>query len=301
MNPTPPIDDGIQFSAPLALRWSQTHCHEFCRAYHGLWSYLRVLGLGQALSGHPMDYAQAVRLAAIEWAAVDPKAPKRILICGSVDQAMQAHVRLGLGNCVNSVEIVALDLCATSIKINEWYAEKNGFPITCIVGDILNFQAQPAFDLIVTSSFLGFFSDEQRPAFFKKIHSLLMPHGQFIFSNRLRPDLREDRVNIGAKGQDDLANAIVTRLPSLNPEQPLDAATATSLAHEYASSRKPYPLRSIQDLRQWAEGAGLVCSNHYIIGSNKIVENLEIPTVSSGSDYVFATMTRPADKSILSD
>ena len=65
-----------------------------------------------------------------------------------------------------------LDLCATPLRLNEWYAARHGLAVRAVCSDILAFAQASPFDMICTHSFLGRFAPEVRPKLVARWHEL---------------------------------------------------------------------------------------------------------------------------------
>lgn len=171
----------LKTSAPLALELSKKYCRG-CAWYHGLWQYLRIYGLGKTLSGQSEFFNYEIL-------QLSQRDELKILISGCADYSLLAHIQnaLHMDKSISNtkVEITVLDVCQTPLKLCEWYASQFNFTIKTIKKDILEYQPEINFDLIVTSSFLGYFQNHQRILLFKKYSSILKSNGLAIFTNRL--------------------------------------------------------------------------------------------------------------------
>lgn len=157
-------------------------CCEDCGWYHGFWQYLRLMGMGKTLSGQSDWFLEKIR-------ECDGPRPPSILISGCADYSAFAHViaalRLADRNAADLPRIVAVDRCRTPLELNAYLSTRTGIPITTVKADILTFSSGEKFDLIFTSSFLGFFDPQARKALFRKYRELLAP-GRLVFANRRR-------------------------------------------------------------------------------------------------------------------
>jgi len=156
------LDEPLLESALLAQQYAKHYCKK-CAWYHGFWQYLRLLGIGKTLSGQSQFFSETVQ----KKSAIPNL---NILISGCADYSMLALVVASLKS-VNrqidsSVKLTVLDICQTPLKLCQWYADQNNFQIDLIESDILSYSQNQQFDLIITSSFLGYFSDQSRNSFF---------------------------------------------------------------------------------------------------------------------------------------
>lgn len=285
------VNEPLIISAPLANDWSKKLCLSHgdgaCNYYHGFWQYLRLLGLGSTLGGHPQEYLREFRDLSIQWTG----ATKRVLISGCADYSMLAHLIKGFAESHCIAEFTALDQCMTPLTLNEWYAQRVGVSIHTVCSDVLSYQPSKGFDLIVTSSFLGYFSDEERPSLFRKFRELLNPGGVLIFSNRLRPHVAVKTDSFSHEDTLRLMNAVVERSDLLPPDFAIDKHELRSMAGTYAKRRTPYPVRSVQEIETLSQAAGLRIESSRIISnpSGKVIVNG--PTLNDGSGYVMVRLS----------
>ncbi len=83
------LHEPLQESAPLMWRQAQQSCGPQCRSYHGVWQYLRMLGVITSIRGDGAYFIDAVRRLAREGEL------KRVLISGAADYGTLAHVLAG--------------------------------------------------------------------------------------------------------------------------------------------------------------------------------------------------------------
>ena len=273
-------------SAQLARRLAPELCRidpqtgERCDWNHGFWQILRLL----KLNATPEDQAGLYRDAA-RGLKTAGRAP-RVLVSGSADYGMLHQVLAAFAGADRAPEVTVVDICETPLALNRWYAERRGVAINTVCADMLEYADAEAFDAVCTHSFLGQFSPEQRERLIAKWHTLLRPDGIAVTVNRVRPDSGPAQVAFGTAQAAALRDTIVPLAPSLPAALGLDAASLAREAERYASRQRPYPVRSLEDIRALFERGGFQMERLSCApvrgGAAHAVRG---PTVSAGADY----------------
>lgn len=290
--PRTQVNEPLQLSAPLARAWSKelcpSHTEGGCDYYHGFWQYLRLMDLGSTLGGHPQEYLKEFRDLSTQWAGT----PRRVLISGCADYSMLAHLVEGFAGSDCAVEFTALDQCQTPLALNDWYAQRAGVSVEQVSSDVLSYRPDDRFDMVVTSSFLGYFPDDVRPSLFSRFHDFLKPGGVLVFSNRLRPHVTQNKAGFSEEDARNLVNAVLERSSRLPPELAMDREEFAAMADAYARRRAPYPVRSVQDIEALAEAAGFRAESARRIASPLAKVAVRGPTLSDGSEFVMMRLRR---------
>src|SRR4051812_43913391 len=87
---------------------------ERCDWYHGLWQDLRLLGLAATPEQQSDFFRNSL-------ARFSHRAP-RLLISGSADYSILAHVLSACSKHQITAEITVMDICETPLFFNRWYA-----------------------------------------------------------------------------------------------------------------------------------------------------------------------------------
>lgn len=282
-------------SASLARDWAAAHCvcdatGSRCDAYHGFWQTMRLMHLGATLGGHPRQYLEAIA----RWAAQVPPhgAARRVLISGCADYSMLAHLWHASAAAADAMHVTVLDICATPLQLNDWLAQRQGRSVLTVCEDILAHQPGTGYDLIITSSFLGYFSPQLRPALFRAYRRLLRDGGWLVFSNRLRE--APEQVPVGFTPEQagqfaDLAQRLSTDLPA---PAALEPARARAMALAFARHTRSYPLASAQTIARLAEDAGLRIRQSQVLQNAPMRAAVSGPTLGDGSRYLFVELQR---------
>lgn len=279
-------------AAPLALRWSRELCRHInpsghsCAAYHGIWQYLRLLGINTALFADAAFYRDAMRPAIRRGA-------RRVLISGCADYAMAAVVLWIFAGEGVRPELTVLDVCETPLRLSQWYARRHGAALDIVVANILDYRPATRFDIVCTNAFLSFFSPEERPALAARWYDLLAPGGIVAVVNRLRPDASALERFSAAQARDfadRVRREAAARRELLPPGIALDELAA--LADAYSAQNIVYPLRSEAELVTLMTGAGFAVETPQ---SRTVADpsRLRGPTMTGGATYAQFCVRRP--------
>jgi hypothetical protein len=191
--PTDLPDEPLEASAPLARSLAARHCPtdgsatEGCGWYHGLWQDLRLM----ELAADPRYQAEFFRRALAE--AAGGRVRPRVLVCGSADYSLLAHVLWAGQRSGFTPEVTVLDACETPLELNRWYAGRAGTTITTVRGDALTHVPDAPFDVICSHSFLGQFDSATRALIVDRWRDQLAPGGSAITAQRLRATTSDEK------------------------------------------------------------------------------------------------------------
>ena len=296
LRPDEALDEPLAESARLARDLARTHCGDHpdgytCRAYHGFWQYLRLMGLGKTLSGLSGRYVAEIAAFFEDRKRHRGEGARSVLISGCADYSALAHVLHACRIASVDAKIDALDHCPTPLGLNDWYARRRSARVRTIAADILDHQDH--YDLIVTSGFLGYFHPRTRPRLFETFAALLRPGGALMFANRLRSEPEDVRVGFSAEQIARFADRAAELTSTLPPEAALCADEAREAAEAYAREFSIYPVNSATNVRALAEAAGL----EWIAGdattpSRAHPAAVAGPTMKDGAAYLFVTLCK---------
>jgi SAM-dependent methyltransferase len=290
-------DEPLVISAPLAREVASVCCaraaaDHSCEPYHGFWQYMRLMGLGKTLSGQSARYLSTLDQLAGEWAQRPAARPRQVLISGCADYSMLAHVLHACGELNPRVAVTVLDVCPTPLFLNEWYARRVGQAVTVVCADILQHRAADAYDLIVTSSFLGYFSPEVRPRLFRGYAAMLRAGGRLVFANRIRPGSESEAVGFSPPQTENFAARAAALSAVLPAAIALEPGHAVRMARSYAQIFTSYPLNGEESVRTLARASGLRWVDGSCVPSAMLQAQVNGPSIGDGSDYVFVNLEK---------
>jgi SAM-dependent methyltransferase len=279
-------DEALRLGAPLARRLAPATCYrdprsgETCAWSHGIWLYLRVLGLNTT----PQDQAVHYHRGLGEYASLG-RAP-RILVSGAADFGMLAEVIAAFRPRGVEPEVLVTDICETPLAVNRWYAERAGLRISTERTDILELRRSDAFDAICTHSFFGRFSPERRPALIETWRRLLRPGGAVITVNRIRSDAH-GRAAFAAGHAEKFRELVARGVREAVP--PLDVAPEALAAEAEAYARQPggHAVNSREELEALFTGGGLRIEHFEVSPVARAAASRELrgPTLPGGALY----------------
>lgn len=290
------VDEPLALSAPFARELATVCCADAsadrsCEPYHGFWQYMRLMGLGKTLSGQPAWYLAQLERFARDRARRPAANPARILISGCADYSLLAHVLQALRSANPPVEITALDVCRTPLLLNQWYARRAGQSLNVVCADILQHRAAGAYDLVVTSSFLGYFHPEVRPRLFAGYAGMLRGGGRLIIVNRLRDGVEGEAIGFSPQQVGQFAARAAQLSAALPASASLAPDDALRMARAYAEFFRGYPLNAEESVRDLASASGLRWVDGGRMASLGSRAGVDGPTVGD-ADYLFAVLEK---------
>jgi hypothetical protein len=246
-------DEPLRESAPLMYRFAMQRCAQSnngwprCDYYHGAWQFLRALGLVKKAGGH-----STFLLGSLADAAATGQYP-RVLIAGAADYSLAAHVYSAYRGF--ELDLTLVDRCPTPLEITRWYADRENAGLELVQCDLLAHRPGAAHDLIVTSSLLGNFAPDARPALFRALGAMLRPGGKLITTSQVDRDS-----GLFWSFSDDQAEALATRARAraleTSEQYGFDPDVVESLAREYGLSRRIYRTPTAAELQEDLTSAG---------------------------------------------
>lgn len=280
------VDEPIMESAPLARWIAERLCRtdpatgESCAWYHGYWQYLRALDLVTTPAHHADFLRDAFRIAAGD-------APRiRVLISGAIDYSMLAHVLWACGLHGVTAEVTVVDLCDTPLFLNHWYARRAGCRIRSQRSDILEHVAEAAYDVVCTHSLLGQVPPARRGELVAKWRQALRPGGRVITVNRIRPDSGAGPVGFSPQQAGALREAVMRLSDEQRGRLEIVPDELLHGAELYAVRRRPYPVRSREDLTALFEEGGFTLE-HLSCAPVSAAHATAVsgPTIAGGAEY----------------
>ncbi len=252
------LDEPLSVIAPLAAELAAQHCRhdedsgETCAWYHGTLDYLRLLGV---MSSPAED--RGFLVPAFERLAREPGF-RRVFVSGAGDCAMLTQVLAGFAAAGATPAVTLIDRCETPVRLNRWFAKRQGLAIEASRVDILDYAGDTPFDILCTHCFLGFFPPEARPGLFAKWFSLLRPGGCVITVNPVRDTPDHSFLGFSAAQAAafrERALAAVAENPGLYPGDLTELQERVAL---FTTRFGSYPVRSKEEFTGLFEDAGFV-------------------------------------------
>ena len=251
------LPEPLQESAPLARRLAPQLCStdpasgESCSWCHGIWQYLRLLGLASTPEHHADFYRRALRSV-----GTGGSGALRVLVSGAADYSMLAQV---LTNCrERGIEpaVTVVDACETPLVLNRWYAERMSASIECTRCDILQYTCAVPFDAICTHSFLVQFAPAERGRLLQKWRELLRPGGAAITVTRIRPGAGEERAGFSPEQAQAFRATVLRKAEAMQAALHVSPEELAREAEIYMRGQRPWPVRSAAEVRGLFEDGG---------------------------------------------
>lgn len=237
------LEEPLLESAPLARRLAAQLCKDpetgrDCSPMHGVWQYLRLLGLVTT----PADHRDFIKDAFAEAAPANEQI--KVLISGAVDYSMQAHVLWACGLCRADPNITVVDVCDTPLWLNDWYARRLGRSIDGIRQDVRAYIADAPYDVVCTHSFLSQIPASDRPTLLARWRQLLRPGGRVITVNRIRAGSDAGPFTYSDAQIKALREAVLVRAGQWHDRLDLGPGELADNAVLYARQRRIFPVSS---------------------------------------------------------
>lgn len=277
----------LELSAPLARRLAGRLCTGECRWYHGLWQYLRLLGLIDPMPRHAAFFERALR------AAAGGLRGPRVLVCGAADASMFSQVMQGLRAPGVRPAITVIDLCGTPLAVNRWYAARAAGRVSTRRVDVLDHSPGEAYDAICTHALFGRFAPSERPELLARWHALLRPGGIVATVTPIRPG--SARRLVGFSHQQARAFATVVRDAAERRAAPLSVPPTElgGMALEYARRHRVHRVESPDALRGLFEAAGFRVAHVSLVAASRVPGRaFSGPTVAGSAPYARIVATR---------
>ncbi len=229
------LDDAARFTRQSAEDLCVISENEIrsCRPYHRAWTTLRLIG---AISGARTDsefflqqYGRVAKL----------KPNAKVLIVGTADHAILHMLLSAFRAAGGEPEVSIIDLCPTTLALNEWYAGQLGAKIRTYQGDLRAVDRIPeAQDLITTHSVFSFVPVSEFETVFISFKTKLAAGGKLIFAQGMSPDLLTgSRIRFSAEDSIRFQEKASRCLSKLGALPDLDDATVRALARDFAAHK----------------------------------------------------------------
>ena len=275
-------------SAPLAHAIAADGCGadpltgSSCAWYHGTWQYLRMLGIGAAPGAQGKQLADTLRQLASTGAF------PRILLSGSADYSLLAHILWAYDQENTQAEPTVVDLCKTPLYLCEWYGKRYSRPVNTVASNILDFTSVEPFDLVCTHAFMGYFTPEQRKTLLDKWYSLLRSGGRVITIQRIRPDARHDIVRFTPEEKAEFRRKVESEALANRHSLDIDPGKLVAAAEIYAEQFFTYPIKSREELVSLFTTAGFEFRQlQFGPAETRHQTTISGPTIPGTAEYAF--------------
>lgn len=276
------LEEPMLKSAPLMSMLSEVMCKgsqvsaEDCSWYHRVWQYLRIFDVASTPTWHYQFYTESLQK------FFSQRKNIKILISGTADYSMLAHVLYVCSKLKREYEIFVLDLCQTPLVLCEWYASQERKEIKTIHQDILRFNMKNYFDLIITDAFLTRFPDDDRLQVLRKWNSLLREDGKIITTIRIEKS--DDTTKASVPEIPEFTEKVFKSAQDWQPFLPESAEKIKLWAQEYAKHMVSFPVKNKDFLHKLLIKSGFsVVQNNVIKVKGEMHETSYIELIAKKS------------------
>lgn len=279
-----PMDAGRD---ALTRRLAERYCNRpgpDCGWYHGEWELLKSLGIVSTAAVHTSQLQALLRMA-LEGRSGRP----RILLSGSTDDALLRVVRDGVGT--RGVDVVALDICATPLEVMRASDISGTLDFDVVRADILRYEDEQGYDLILTHAFMGNFADGDRARLLARWFALLRPGGSLATIQRIRPHGTPAVIGFSAGQTEAFVQAARESGARLGLD---DIPRVERVARTFAQKKRTYAITSRDDFEQLFTTAGfeLTYLQYDVL---PVLPGLSGPSVPSGGEYAFLIASKDTE------
>ncbi len=248
------LNEAAKLTRQLSEKMCAVHANSqwSCRPYHRAWTTLRLIG---AISGARTDGEFLLE----QYRAVAKSKPKaKVLITGAADHSILHFLVSAFRSEGGNPEISLVDLCETTLSLNDWYAKRIGANLKVYRGDIRHLAALPeGQDLITTHSVFSFLSSEEIQKFLVSLKPKLRPEGMLVFAQGISPERRNgSRVNFSAEEMAQFVELAAERFLALGKKDDLDETSVRELARGFAASKDIFAISHSQVILEPLAQAG---------------------------------------------
>jgi hypothetical protein len=283
---------GLLRSARYARVLALAHCpHAFggdCTWYHGVWQYLRVLGMAKTAGGQSEFLDGGLR------SLISDVGIRRVLISGAADDAVAA-IALGAFRAADApMDLSLVDRCDTPLELSRWRLAQEAAVLTTHRADILRFSTTTAFDVVIANSFLSYVAVADWPLMFARWAASLRTGGKLLLTNRVRPGVPLEPLGFSADAGERFCTVARRRAELHRAELGVNPDELANWVGEYVARLRSYPLRSVDELHGLLRGAGFVpeyIETHVYAGEPEFRTGSG-PTAADRAQYVRVVATR---------
>lgn len=181
-----------------------------------------------------------------------------MLITGAADHSILHLIVSAFRSEGANPQISLVDLCETTLALNDWYAKRIGANLKVYRGDIRHLAAVPdGQDLITTHSVFSFLSSEEIGKFLLSLKEKLRHAGALVFAQGISPErINGSRVNFSAEEMVQFEDFVAERFLGLETKGDLDEASVRELARGFAASKDIFAISHSQVILEPLAKAG---------------------------------------------
>lgn len=265
------------------------HCNRGlndCRWYHGNWHLLKALGIVSTSTVHDERIAEMLK------PAIGDQPVPRILLAGSADESLLDVAERACRGLGVDAELTALDMCRTPLACMESYASRHGLDVATRQTDILEFDTDERFDVILTHAFMGNFDEAGRQRLVGKWKELLSERGRIVTIQRVRSPSSPSVVRFSARQKADFVAAAIHATEREGAAHSFDVDAARQAAIEFSKGFSVHSIKSKSALEKLFLDAGLAF-HHLEYRRLDQKDNLSGPSVPSGGEYAHVVAGMP--------
>jgi len=263
----------------LTVHLAEQHCDRNgveCAWYHGDWELLKFLGIVSSAAVHSRQLQALLQMAL----AGLPRRP-RVLLSGCTDSTLLRILQEGVGSRV--VDVVGLDLCATPLELMRAYATPRELDFDVVRANVLEYEDERGYDLILTHAFMGNFSSEERAALAARWFGLLRPGGCVATVQRIRPGETPAIIEFSAGQAEAFVRGALASAARLDLQ---DMPRVERAARTFAQKKRTFSITSRAEFERLFAAAGFQLL-HLEYEALPVVPGLSGPSVPSGGEYAF--------------
>ena len=235
------IDEQLAQAAERAWQLSASLC-DGCRAYHGLWPWLRLAGLRRGLERDRPLLLPALR-------RLIGEGRPRVLVAGAADSGLAALVLEAAGDQPLALSVV--DRCATPLVLCQELGARLGRPLAIAVADLTaDALGENQADLILAHALLSHLPAGAQVGALAGMRRALRHDGRLLLVIRLRG--RSD-----VPDPADFARRLAAGLAGAGLTPPAEAAFATAVASHAVLRGTQAPFASLDAAQAAFAAAGL--------------------------------------------
>lgn len=247
-------DEPLEMLARFTFDWAESLCGATgCADYHRGWSLIRAWTAGAGLPDGIDDFLPTMlRLA--------QNGQIRVLLSGAADTGLAAALLACLRPAGIEPSIVLVDRCQTPLFQNTLFARHAGFEIETIQAQVSHVTVAPV-DLVLSHSFLGFVSPDQRAATVASWTRNLRSGGAVLYSSPLIQEGAFQPSRSSAEYLQLVSAEVMSRASAAGYG---DAEEMARAAEQFWAQPVPHRQPPENEVRSLLDAAGLVITERHI-------------------------------------